>query len=520
MRGHRDGDGSWRDWPRTVKIAIVFAFLSRLAFLGWKAPHFDEGINGHFVDQIWRNGYFRYDPTNFHGPLYFYLLHLAELALGRGIETFRFLTGLISAGGVALAAMHARYLGRAAFWAAGVLAVSPAFLFYGRYAIHETLLIFGQLAFSYGFLRLHKEGGAGAVAWLASSFVITFATKETFFIFYGTWAIAWAMLRVSERAFPPSLRSGAPWPTPLGAGGRGVWAWAGLIAVAAVAALFSGFFAFPRGLRDMLAAFAFWAKTGTGATGHEKPFFYWVELLWRYEWPALLALAASPVACLFGSLWMRLYALVGFGLWLAYSLIPYKTPWCIIGFVWPLAFAFGFLMAETRPKSPKAVSLALTVLAGVVLSASLATALRLGFRDFENADEPYVYVQTTRDVPQVMRILEGRASLEPQARAMRVQVLNKDSWPLPWLLARFPRAEFAAYDEGVEPLADVIFADGSDAVSIEKKLRKTYFKRPLDIRAAYQGGYAYFEADGFAPWFGPSAVRVGSPSPAGEGGGK
>ncbi len=45
-----------------------------------KPPHFDEGINGWFVDQMRKNGFYRYDPTNYHGPLHFYILFLAQVA--------------------------------------------------------------------------------------------------------------------------------------------------------------------------------------------------------------------------------------------------------------------------------------------------------------------------------------------------------------------------------------------------------------------------------------------------------
>ena len=56
-------------------ILALAAFL-RFFLLGIKPPHFDEGINGWFVDQVMKNGFYRYDPTNYHGPLHFYVLLL------------------------------------------------------------------------------------------------------------------------------------------------------------------------------------------------------------------------------------------------------------------------------------------------------------------------------------------------------------------------------------------------------------------------------------------------------------
>ena len=35
---------------------------------------------------------------------------------------------------------------------------------------------------------------------------------------------------------------------------------------------------------------------------------------------------------------LRYLALYGLGVLLAYSIVPYKTPWCIISIVWPFLF--------------------------------------------------------------------------------------------------------------------------------------------------------------------------------------
>ena len=92
-----------------------------------------------FVRQMWTTGFFKYDPTNFHGPPLFLLAAAAELTLGWGIWGMRAATAAISLAGVALAFRYRTFVGRgAAGWAAAAFAASPAFVFYGRYAIHES----------------------------------------------------------------------------------------------------------------------------------------------------------------------------------------------------------------------------------------------------------------------------------------------------------------------------------------------------------------------------------------------
>jgi predicted membrane-bound mannosyltransferase len=127
---------------------LLAGFILRSIYLDLKPVHFDEGINGHFVQQIWHDGFYRYDPTNFHGPLYFYILALTERIFGWGVAPFRFVTGLINLSAVAVVGMHRRFIGRTAIFAALILALSPAFVFYSRYSIHESLFILAPVRFS------------------------------------------------------------------------------------------------------------------------------------------------------------------------------------------------------------------------------------------------------------------------------------------------------------------------------------------------------------------------------------
>src|SRR3954467_11070449 len=96
----RDQAGSWErrlagvDWRPWLIVGLA-AFL-RFFLLGIKPPHFDEGINGWFVDQAMKNGFYKYDPTNYHGPLHFYALMLSEALFGRNLWALRLPVVLVS----------------------------------------------------------------------------------------------------------------------------------------------------------------------------------------------------------------------------------------------------------------------------------------------------------------------------------------------------------------------------------------------------------------------------------------
>ncbi len=488
---------------------LLLGFILRSIWLDLKPVHFDEGINGHFIGQFWRDGFYRYDPSNFHGPLYFYILALTERLAGWGIAPLRFVTGLISLASVYVVGLHRRFLGATAIFAALILAVSPAFVFYSRYAIHESLFIFGQVAFSYGFLLYRKEKSLDSVWWMALATVVMIATKETFFVFLGTWAIAVACVAVTENYIQKTTEPKSIEPPP------DAQHWVAIVLVAGVIliGLFTGFYIYMRGAVDMLTGLQIWTNTGSGAkTGHEKPMMYWVELLTRYEWPCLVGLAASPFIYFSRKANRALKTLViaGFGSWLAYTLIPYKTPWLIMNFAWLLAFSAGAVIARVMPSIKiwpgLRTGFAVATLGTIVFS--FTTMLRLNFRDYTKVGEPYVYVQSTIQFKTVTDALYAHAKKVPQDFNMRIYVMNRDPWPMPYTLIRFPNVTWGHGADTPLDVADVVLSDVEDMASVEKRLKGSYYKLPFQVRDAYQDGFAYLRQTQFQGEFPTTAAVI------------
>lgn len=482
-------------WP-LLAVAAYFRFRD----LGIKPPHFDEGINGHFVMTIWRDGFYTYDPTNFHGPLYFYLLHAAEILFGRGVESFRIMNAFLAMGLVYFIFQFRRFLGPAAVVAAWIVAVSPAFTFYGRYAIHETLFILGQVALVYGRLVWLAKPSREAVALIAAGLLIMLSTKETFFIFVGTWLIAEVMIWFLERL----EKTGQPWSRLAeltAAESRRLirdTAIISSISLFLLFALYTGFFEHSRGAGDFFRAFDFWTKTGTKGNGHEKPFIYWLETMMRYEWVLLIGLATAVVGTLllrFENRAQRLLLLTGFGTWLAYSLIPYKTPWLLLGF-WPLSFLLLPQMERGKWRLLTAVVLGLTLVHSTVRS------YRLNFVDFAKGGEPYVYVQTTTDYSNVMEVLKRKIRQSPEVKNLSIVIMIQDPWPLPYEMALFPNLKYAKLedldrDPKIVANADLMLIDGSILDGLRNVLPKKFGRMDFRLRDSYDHGWALFDFEKF-----------------------
>src|SRR6476469_6119018 len=149
----------WTDWVPWLIVGLA-AFL-RFFWLDIKPPHFDEGINGWFVDQMVKNGFYRYDPTNYHGPLHFYILFVCQSLFGRNVWAIRLPVVLASIFAVHFCFRFEPFVGRrVSRLAALAMAVSPGFVFYGRYSIHEVWLLLFTMLFFYGLFGLWKFGTA------------------------------------------------------------------------------------------------------------------------------------------------------------------------------------------------------------------------------------------------------------------------------------------------------------------------------------------------------------------------
>jgi predicted membrane-bound mannosyltransferase len=127
--------------------------------LGIKPPHFDEGINGWFVDQVMKNGFYRYDPTNYHGPLHFYVLLLFESLFGRNCVGAPFACRAVEHRlCVACVEVRATRRKKREPNAALAMAISPGFVFYGRLRHSRSVAAMFSMLLHLGLLGLWRRG--------------------------------------------------------------------------------------------------------------------------------------------------------------------------------------------------------------------------------------------------------------------------------------------------------------------------------------------------------------------------
>jgi uncharacterized protein (TIGR03663 family) len=426
--------------------AIVLAAALRLPALAARPMHADEAVHADKLATLLEGGGYAYDPSEYHGPTLYYLtlvpawLSGARRYVDLREQTLRCVPAVL---GIALVALHPALrpvLGApAAALAALLAALSPAMVFYSRDYIHEPLLVlfsFGALLATMQYLRRPAAGWA-ALAGVCAGLML--ATKETAAIALAALLGALALTYATDRR-RRELR--AQW---------GHVALAAVVAVAVASLLFSSFLAHPRGILDAVRAYGLYLERAGGSSWHAHPWSYYLKLLihfpaagtpfWTEALIVVLAIAGAAAGWVrapfdAGARWLRLLAFYTAALLVAYSAIPYKTPWCVLGFLHGMILlAGGGAVALVRACRPRALRVAVTLVIFAAATQLGWQAFAASFRYEADPRNPYVYAQTTPDVFRIAERVKELARAHPDGAAMPVQVISNDNlWPLPWYL--------------------------------------------------------------------------------------
>jgi uncharacterized protein (TIGR03663 family) len=491
-------------WLIGVIAIMLIAAVLRLYDLNLVPLHHDEGVNGNFLLKLVREGEYKYDPENYHGPTLYYfaaiipwIIRLLFGAVARdhyGLTTFmiRLVPAVFGLGTIGLIFMLRRRLGTiATLSAALLLAVSPGAVYLSRYFIHETQFVFFTLGIVVFGLRFYDTRNPTWLVLSSASAALLFATKETSLISMAVLVIAFGLTHLYRRLFrkatgQPSTKSrrGTPQKSAFGTfvDDFGITNLVIAVVIAAFVFVFlnvlfySSFFRNLPGIYDALKTFDIWRKTGQTAHVH-SPFQYIIWLM-RQEAPLLflggigallIVLKPKNSVALFAALW-------SFGLIAAYSLIPYKTPWLVLNFIVPLALIAGFVIQEIYELDRGQVRVAAIVLFAALAVSTFQT-IDLNFVNYDNDDTYYVYVyaHTRRGTLDLVRNVEQIAR-EREGNQTGITIVSRDYWPLPWYFRDYPRtAYFGRMAQSNEPL---IIANEDQKPEIEANFGELYRQVP------------------------------------------
>jgi uncharacterized protein (TIGR03663 family) len=491
---------------------VLMAAALRFPDLARRPMHADEGVHADKFGTLLEGGGYVYDPSEFHGPTLYYLTLVPAWLQGarRYVDIDEVtLRSVPAALGVALVAAHlgARaFLGPSAALVAALLAaLSPAMVFYSRYYIHEMPLVF----FTFGALLgtgwyLHRRSAFAALLTGVCAGLMH-ATKETSPFALGSLVGALVLTLAVDRwrgESPPPVRSLVT--------GRDL-----LLAVLAAAAvstlLFSSFLAHPGGVVDSVRTYWLYLDRARAASWHFHPWDYYLRLLLHFpsrgtpfwtEGLILLLVLAGGV-----SGWVargvpgadpRVLRFLGFYTLLLlalYSAIPYKTPWCMLGFLHGMILLAGegavFLVRVFRGRMAKALVVVTLAAAGAHLGWQAFSA---SFRFAADPRNPYVYAQTGTDVFAIVARLEEVARARPDGTSLPIEVISRTNvWPLPWYLRAFPNVGWwNGISEEEKPAPVILLTPDMEPALVrrlyevpprgQRELYVSLFDRPVELR--------------------------------------
>ena len=441
-------------WAVFSLVALLGLAL-RLPHLSGRPMHTDEAVNAYIVGQLMAGGTFAYDSEDRHGPA------LAALALPlvrmQGARIFsdlteselRLTTVLAGTVTILLFGVTAETFGFVPCVIAALLFAGASLpVYYDRYFIHESLFT----AATFGLiLTASKRGSATQAALAGCCAAVMLASKETAVVhFFALAAAALCFWLWNLRAKSLS----------------GFWRWQAIVTGVAVfltltVVLYTWFGSNWKGLAALPHAIPNFARRA-GGEGHQKPFWYYGELL-AGGWSGGIVLALALIG-FFRSVKGREpspYGIVAFyAAFLAaiYSAIPYKTPWLALNLWLPIALLAGLAleslwrMSARSPAPLKSIS-TFYIFLGLVFAATI-------FAHPSDETNPYAYAHTSEDLLGLPAVIEQLAR-ENGIAAPRIAVIAADPWPLPWYLRHFTQTGF--WQPGQQPGKADFYITSSDA---------------------------------------------------------
>ena len=473
-----------------ILAVIIIAVTLRLPRLQQRPMHGDEAVHAVKFSELLEKNFYRYNPDEYHGPtLNYFTLIPAWLS---GIHKFKDLSeftlrivpvffGLLL---VLMPLMLVDGLGRPATIIAAVLtAISPAFVFYSRYYIHEIPLVcftFGVITCGWHYTQRKN------IEWalLTGIFLgLMHTTKETCIIAFASMLLALLLTLLLQRR-QVSISNAI----------KAIKSRHVIVTIAAaviVSTLFySSFFTNPDGILDSVRTYAVYFTRAGQNDLHIHPWYYYLDILtWmegfeRLTWNEdlivvmagvgfIIAMTKKGISSVNFTL-LRFLAFYTLIITVVYSAIPYKTPWCLLGFLHGMILLAAVGVAALIKISlywwEKLAVGFLLVFFGLLLPAGQAY---LGsYKYYADPSNPYVYAHPTTDVFDITKRIEEVARAHPDGHNIYIQVICPagDYWPLPWYLRSFPNTGWwNDVDENI-PAAPVIIASPSVESALLKKL--------------------------------------------------
>ncbi len=484
-------------WLTLENLIWVFIFIAgawlRFHALGDKPLHHDESLHAFYSWNLFKGNGYAYDPM-MHGPLQFHGNAFMYFLFGASDFTCRILAASCSVFCLWLIYGLRPYLGKAGALFTGVMmALSPSFTYFGRFTREDMYFVTFTFMMVYGMFNYLSTRLPRYLYFVGIGMALAFCTKEVIYIvgyiFLFTLIFRWLWEKGAQQPGETQvldlLKEFRTQP-------RNLYVALGLFAVIMIV-LYTTVFTNPRGIIDAFTkSWSYWLGQHEVQRG-SQPVYYYAALLPFYEplaffgaivalfyygfikdktnrvWRLLGYIVVIAAWWLFviegrqsaGLVFALLLMTLGTGL-LAYFSYGAQSMWVVFLIVWTISgFSDISFAGERMPWLIVHPLLPMILLTGTFLNdlwerfhAQGRKWLVVGFalfcvlllhnttnlcfyEDGANPAEQLVYVQSSTDVPQVVRQITSMSKRLNGNLEMKITCEDYCSWPFAWYLRDF-----------------------------------------------------------------------------------
>lgn len=412
--------------------------------------HNDEAVNALKFADLLENGSYKYDKNDYHGPtLNYFTLIPAIIRSQKSLReideiTLRLVSVSFGLGIILLLLLIAMVIGWPNVLIISLLiTISPPLVFYSRYYIQEILLVFFNFGLIVSVLRYflsRKTGWAIAAGIFAG---LMFATKGTWILYISIQMIALLTVLIIHAGLAATISM-----LDKVLKNRHIYLMI-FITVIVYMLFFSSFFSNPQGITDSVLAFKPNLSRVGGQSLHNNPWWYYLQVLagkacyWNFFRADVWLLAGGAAGLIRLMLTKQkqgiaylFYLFIGISTLLSgvtFSLLPYKTPWNILGFSFGLIFLTTFAISSVISSKSKITGY--IVVALVVIHLSIQVYYD-NYRNYSNQCNSFVYAHTSNDVYKISDEIHKIEKAISGEKLFFIDVIiqNHEYWPMPWYL--------------------------------------------------------------------------------------
>lgn len=483
-------------WIGIFGLAVFILFYQ----LGLKPLHHDESLHAFYSWELFKGMGYAYNPM-MHGPLLFHFNALMYYLLGDSDFTCRVAPALMGLLTLTLVFFLRPYLGRAGALFTGLMvAISPSFTYFGRFIRNDIYIAAFTMLMVYGLFRYLDTRKPKFLYLGALGLALSFCTKEVTYItgsifvtfLFFRWLWEYTTRPSGGNVMTEVLRG-------LMQDRRPFWI-STAIFFGIVFILYSTVFTHPRGFLDAFTkSLSYWLGQHEVQRGSQPVYFY-AGLIPLYETLAFLGALAGLVYYSFlkdpaGRTWRLLaFLILGAAWWLFaaqgdqtfglifslllvalgggllayfsfngknifvtflmvwtlaafsnYSFAGERMPWLILHPLLPMTLLTGHLLGELWERFRKRRAWLLAAF-GLLAAMMLHNTSLVNFKGGgANPSELLVYVQSSTDVPQVVRQLTNMSKRLTGGLDMKITCEDYCSWPFAWYLRDFKSVGYPKY---------------------------------------------------------------------------